>query len=422
MHRFRAIRNVELGIKSLMLHKLRSLLTVLGVVFGVGSVIAVLAIGEGVSQEAEKQIKKLGSNNIILQAAKPIEEDKDSANQAHTSVYGLLYEDEERIRNSICTIELTVPAKIFREDGRLGERSLEVRVVGTTPEWFTLVQRELLAGRLLTQRDMDERAMVCVLTENDARNLLPIRHTIGQTVRIGRMYYEVVGVVRSEQASGSLQTPDRNVDAYIPLNVARDRYGDMIELRTEGSRQREEVQLHQILVRVDSDEHVESTAEALDALMARFHKRKDYVISVPLSLLREARATKRRNLIMLAGIAGISLVVGGIGIMNIMLATVTERTREIGIRRAIGAHRRQIVGQFLIETIVLTTVGGMLGVAVGVLVPKVIVSYIFGMPTIIPLYSLVLSIGISLGVGLIFGLYPAIRAANLDPISALRHE
>jgi putative ABC transport system permease protein len=181
------------------------------------------------------------------------------------------------------------------------------------------------------------------------------------------------------------------------------------------------VELHMILVQVRSIDQVEPTANAIRSMLKKFHKKEDYRISVPLALLQQAEATKRTFNIVLGSIAGISLLVGGIGIMNIMLASVTERTREIGIRRAIGAKRRQIIVQFLIETIVLSTVGGLIGIAVGMIIPWVI-TRLAGMPTIVPAYSIVLSLCISVGVGIIFGLYPAIRAAKLEPIVALRHE
>jgi putative ABC transport system permease protein len=269
--------------------------------------------------------------------------------------------------------------------------------------------------------DLANFSNVTVLTEHGARRLLATESTIGQTVKLGGDYFEVVGIVRSESGEGGLQTPDRQIDAYIPITVARERFGDTTLQISAGSRSRERVELHQIIAEVDSIEQVEATAAAIEAMLARFHKKQDYAIAVPLALLRQAEATKRTFNIVLGSIAGISLLVGGIGIMNIMLASVTERTREIGIRRAIGAKRRQIVMQFLIETVVLSTTGGLIGMAIGILIPRLI-TLLAGLPTVVTATSLFLSLGISLAVGMVFGLYPAVRAAGLDPIVALRHE
>ncbi|KPJ74902.1 MAG: macrolide export ATP-binding/permease MacB, partial [Planctomycetes bacterium DG_20] len=419
MHRSRVVRNIRLGVKNLMLHKLRSLLTVLGVVFGVGSVIAMLAVGEGASQEALAQIRKLGSNNIILTAVKPVEDEQTTGLQSFMSVYGLSYDDDRRIRETMPAVSRTVPVKLIRKEGRLGEQALELRVVGTTPEWFLLVDRLVLAGRTLKRRDDEDAAAVCVLTEHGARRLLATEHSIGQALRIGGDYYEVVGIVRSEKSSGSIQTPDQDVDAYIPLGVARARYGDVNIRQTTGSREFEMVELHAILVEARSIDDVEPAAQAITAMLSAFHRKQDYRINVPLALLRQAEATKRTFNIVLGSIAAISLVVGGIGIMNIMLASVTERTREIGIRRAVGAKRRQIIGQFLIETVVLSSVGGIIGIGIGMTIPWVVTRFA-GMPTVVPAYSVILSLCISVSVGIIFGLYPAVRAARLDPIVALR--
>ena len=421
MHQLRAVRNIRLGIKSLMLHKLRSLLTILGVVFGVGSVIAMLSVGEGASREALEQIRKLGSNNIIIDSIEPLEEKEGSDRPERVINYGLTYEDEKRIAETVESVRRTVPAKVIDREGYVGERTMELRIVGTTLDWFDLVDRKLLAGRVLSQRDMDSHAPVCVLTEYGARRLLATEYTIGKFVRMGNDYYEVIGIVQSEQVSGSIQTPDRHVDAYVPLDTARDRYGDSVVRFTAGTSELKYIELAQILVEVESTEQVSAAAEAIGVLLRNSHPRLDYRIAVPLALLRQTEATKRTFNIVLGSIAGISLLVGGIGIMNIMLASVTERTREIGIRRAIGAKRRQIIGQFLIETIVLTTVGGLIGTALGVAFPKAITHW-SGMPTIVPAYSIVLSLSISVAVGLVFGMYPAIRAAALDPIEALRHE
>jgi len=422
MRQLRVLRNVQLGIKNLLLHKLRSLLTMLGMVFGVASVIAMLSIGEGASKDALEQIQKLGSTNIIISAQKPVEDQEISTTRSFMSVYGLLYDDEQRIREAFPAVEKTAPVKLVRKEGRLHERSLELRVVGTTPEWFELVHRRLIGGRPIVARDIDTHAAVVVLTEYGARRLLATEQTIGQLLRIGSDHFEVIGIVQSEEGGGTgIQLPDQEVDAYIPLNVARERFGDVTTRRTTGSQERERVELHQLIVQVASNDDVESTSFGISAMLQRFHKKADYRVDVPLGLLRQAEATRRTFNIVLGSIAGISLLVGGIGIMNIMLANVTERTREIGVRRAIGAKRKQIVIQFLIETVVLSTVGGLLGIVVGVSIPFA-VTLLSDMPTVIAPWSLLLSVGISMTVGVLFGLYPAVRAANLDPIEALRHE
>ena len=418
MVHFTLLRDVNLGIKNLLMNKLRSLLTVLGIVFGVGSVIAMLSVGEGASREAIEQIRKLGSNNIIISTLKPIEE---TVEWVYMSVYGLRYEDEQRIRETMPGVEVTVPVKLIRKQGILGERDLEMRIVGTTPAWFELVKRKVIAGRVLTENDFNSRSTVCVLTEFGARRMLATEHSIGQFIRIGGEYYEVIGIVQSDAGGEDAQTPDEETDAYIPLSVAQERYGDIIVRRSAGSYERERVELHKLLVKVEQLDKVEATADAIGAMFQRFHKKKDYHISVPLGLLKQAESTRRRFNVVLGSIAGISLLVGGIGIMNIMLASVMERTREIGIRRAVGAKRAQIVRQFLVETTVLSSVGGIIGIGIGILLPWLITRF-SGMPTFLPLWGVGLAFGISVGVGIIFGIYPAVRAAKLDPIVALRNE
>ncbi len=422
MRQTKIARNIWLGIENLLLHKLRSFLTMLGVVFGVGSVVAMLSVGEGASKEALEQIRKLGSNNIIISSRKSAEEEAASTQRSRMSIYGLTYEDYRRIASSFSNIQQTVPVKLTRKDSRLRERALELRIVGTTPEWFELVPREILAGRVLLTSDQGKQAPVAVLTEFGARKILAVESTIGQTVRIGSDQFEVIGIVKSESGqAGNIQIPDQDVDAYIPIEVARRYFGDIFTKRTSGGDEREMVELHQVIVQVDNPKKVEAVAAGIERMLEQFHKKKDYDVSVPLALLKQAEATKQRFNIVLGSIAGISLLVGGIGIMNIMLASVTERTREIGIRRAIGAKRRQIVVQFLIETVVLSTMGGLIGLGVGTLIPFLI-TYFSGMITVITLKGILLPLLISMTIGILFGLYPAVHAAKVDPIVALRHE
>ncbi len=415
-------RNIKLGVKNLLLHKLRSMLTMLGLVFGVGSVIAMLAIGEGASEEALSQIRKLGSRNIIISSQKPAEENSLANNNVRMSVYGLLYDDYRRISETIPTILKTVPVKSMQKPCRYGKRHMDLRIVGTTEKWFDLVQRNVIAGRIISRKDVDEMASVAVLTDHGARKLLAAQNVVGSTIRLGGNAYEVIGIVQTEsESAGTMQMPDTDVDVYVPISTTRLHYGDIFSQRKQGSDIREQVELHRIIVEVDNERNVKRTAAAIDRSLSISHKKQDYYMDVPLALLRQARATKRTFSIVLGTIAGISLLVGGIGIMNIMLATVTERTREIGIRRAIGAKRRHIVFQFLIETLVLSIIGGVTGIGMGLFIPWV-VTLTTGMPTIVTAYSLILSLGISVSVGIIFGIYPAMRASELDPIIALRHE
>jgi len=422
MHQSRFARNIWLGIENLLLHKLRSFLTMLGVVFGVGSVVAMLSVGEGASKEALQQIQKLGSTNVIITSIKSIEEESTSTQHSHMSMYGLSYLDYQRIIETFPNVKKVAPAKLIRKEAVVDSQTLELRIVGTTQEWFELVPRNVLAGRVFSEKDNIEISPVVVLTEYGARKLLATKNTIGQSIKIGGYCFEVVGIIKSEASlAGSVQIPDQQIDAYIPLSTVRKYFGDISFKRTSGSRSLERVELHQIIVQIDSTENVESTAAGIEQMLKDFHKKVDYEMSVPLALLKETEATKRRFNIVLGSIASISLLVGGIGIMNIMLASVTERTREIGIRRAIGAKRRQIIVQFLIETVVLSTLGGIVGLIMGIIIP-VIITYFSEMPTVITLQSIILPLFISVGIGIVFGLYPAINAARVDPIIALRHE
>ena len=415
-------RNILLGVENLLLHKLRSFLTMLGVVFGVGSVVAMLSVGEGASKEALSQIRKLGSTNIIISSIKAAEDEATSTMRPTMSVFGLTYEDHRRMAASFANVRQAAPVKLVRKDTRLGERTMELRVVGTTPEWFDLVPREVAAGRVLSVADERNLSPVAILTEFGARKLLATESTIGQTVRIGGNQFEIVGIVKSESGqAGNIQIPDQEADVYISLQVARRYFGDIFSRMTSGSFQRERVELHQIIIQVDQTERVEAIAAGIERMLQQFHRKKDYVVSVPLALLKQAEATKRTFNVVLGSIAGISLLVGGIGIMNIMLASVTERTREIGIRRAIGAKRRQIVLQFLIETVVLSTIGGLIGLGIGVLIP-LLITHFSQMPTVVTVNGILLPLFISMAIGILFGLYPAVHAAKVDPIVALRHE
>src|ERR1043165_5807158 len=421
-------RTLRLALRSLWLHRLRSLLTVLGIVFGVCSVIAMLAIGEGASFEAQEQIKNLGSQNVILRSVKPPEEQKvtDRANQGYVLQYGVTYTDIERIRSTIPGVTVIVPSRIMRDYVWNISRRVDCEINGTVPWYPEMRNHHVSSGRFFNDADMESSASVCVIGAEMVKTLFPLDSPLGRDVRVGGDYYRVIGVmeprskvVRSDEGQGSVQGATDQM--FVPLETAKTRYGEVLTKRRSGSFEAERVQLHEVTVKVASREQVVSVADAIKAVLNHHHKKKDYDVIVPLELLKRAERTKQIFNIVLGSIPAISLLVGGIGIMNIMLATVTERTREIGIRRALGARRHDIILQFLIETVLLAGAGGIIGVMLGVAIPF-IVTWTAGMKTIVTLWSPFLAFTISALVGVVFGIYPALRAAQMDPVEALRHE
>jgi len=388
-----------------------------------------LAIGEGASFEAQEQIKNLGSQNIILRSVKPPEEEKVSnkGNQSYVLQYGITYTDVRRIRATIPGVTVVLPARNIRDYVWNISRRVDCEVVGTVPWYPEMRNHHVAAGRFFNDADMDERTSVCVLGAEMATALFPLDSPLGKHVRVGGEYYQVIGIMEPRgkgpktEETGDAATKTAAHRMFIPLETAKQRYGEVLMRRRTGSFEAERVQLHEVTVKVASLEDVTGVADAIKAVLERNHKKKDYDIVVPLELLKRAERTKQIFNIVLGSIAAISLLVGGIGIMNIMLASVTERTREIGIRRALGARRRDIITQFLVETVLLSGAGGILGVLLGVTIPFV-VAHTAGMKTIITFWSPLLAFTISGLVGVIFGLYPAFRAAQMDPVEALRHE
>ncbi|MFN9787478.1 MAG: ABC transporter permease [Planctomycetia bacterium] len=420
-HGFRAV--LSTGVRSLLLHKLRSILTTLGVLFGVASVVAMLAIGEGASSEAQEQIRKLGSQNVILRSVKP-PENLASNESTRISAYGLTDLDLARVRESFPGVRRAVPVRQLQQEVRWGDRVGNPRVLATTPEYAEVTGRPLAEGRFLSPEDERRRLNTCVLGYEVARYLIPFRSAVGEQIKIGAEYFTCVGVLLPRvPLSGDPPAPGSEVtgEVFLPLSTGRLWFGDtQVKIRS-GSREMEQVELHEIVAEATEPENVPLVASAAREMLSRRHKQKDYEVVVPLELLLRAEETKRIFNIVLGSIAGISLLVGGIGIMNVMLATVTERTREIGIRRALGAKRRHIVVQFLVETVVLSVGGGLLGIALGLLIPF-FVEWYADMRTIVTPGAPILAFLISAGIGVVFGLYPAWRAARMDPVEALRHE
>ena len=417
-------RNIHLGLASLGAHKLRSALTTLGIIFGVASVICMLAIGEGLSFEAREQIRRLGSNNVILRSVKPAEETGTRANTARVIEYGLTYADIERIATTVPRAEVVVPTRELPRDIWFHGRRVDGKVVGTVPWYPQITGRRVVSGRFVSSGDMHDAANVCVVSTGLMQKMGGLYNPLGDVIKVGTDYYKVVGVMESMGTSSegtSSGLADTGREVYIPLTTARMRFGEVISTRSAGSQSMERVELHGAIVRVAESDDVLQTSEVIEAQLKRFHEKQDYEMIVPLQLLREKERVKRIYNLVLGLMAAISLLVGGIGIMNIMLASVSERTPEIGIRRAIGAKKRDIMAQFLTETVLLSGCGGLAGVALGVAMPQII-SRLSGMTTLVTIWSVLLAFGISALVGIIFGFYPAIRAANMDPIVALRHE
>ncbi len=435
-------QTIRLGLKSLLLHKLRSGLAILGIFIGVTAVIWLVAMGEGVSYQAQQQIKDLGANNIIVRSAKP--PSGVTRGGGFVMAYGLLRDDYDRIVANVPTLLQAVPMREIKKEARYLDHVTDVTIVGCTSKYLEMNNLRMARGRFISDKDLEQVDNVAVIGNATAEQLFPYEDPIGQFLQVDKEFYVIVGQTEAKAASGgiggSLAAKDYNLDVYIPLSTLRWRIGDLVITSRAGSREGEMVQLSQITVTVRELDEVDDTADIIKTLLQKYHTNVDYSITVPKELLQQAEVLQMMFNLLLVLIAGIALLVGGIGIMNIMLATVTERTREIGIRRALGAKQRDIVAQFLSETIVLSATGGLLGVffgflcrpaidgtraVIGKLFPDIIAALPSNIqqlePRIAP-WSIIAAFLISVGVGVVFGLYPAQRAAKMDPIEALRHE
>ena len=430
-------RSVTLAVKSLWLHKLRAFLSVLGIIIGTAAVIALMGFGKGSMQDALADIKRQGATNIIVRSVKP-PDDSATGGRSWVTTYGLTQRDLARFTTLGEVVSTTVPLRVFPTETRYLDRMVNARAIATVPGYADVNKLEMASGRFLTDTDDHEMLNVCALGAEAADKLFPFENPVGRTVQMKGHFFVVVGVVRDRMptggAGGSQAAEDYNRDIYIPFSTSRKRFGDIIFTRSSGSRTAERVDISQVTLTVEAEvdspdgrAKVQAVGNQIKEILEKEHYKRDYAVTVPLDRLEEAERSQTRFTNLLVLIASISLVVGGIGIMNIMLATVTERTREIGIRRALGAKRRDITTQFLVEAVVQTTVGGLCGVVLGLgmlfSVPALAL-WLTGdkLPAEVDVRAIYLSVLVSIGVGVVFGLYPAWRAAKLDPIEALRHD
>ncbi len=436
----------RLALESVLLNKLRGMLTALGVVFGVAAVIAMLAIGSGAKKYILDQMKLIGTNNIVF-THKSLKKDKNADtsestaastanndNKLETWTPGMSRADAEAIRQ-IPSVEIVSPEIIRKTKAIYNGKILDIRCVGVTNEFFPLNQLAPAKGHLFTNEHISMDKPVCIIGKNVETKLFSGQDPIGQSIKCGNNYFTVIAVLEKRIATretlASLGLRDLNSDVFIPLNVSLIRFGDRSQIRKEHLgrqgrvRNNEEVEMQQIdrmVVRVRDSKMLQATADVIARMLKRRHMDLvDFDMEIPELLLKQEQKTQDIFNLVLAVIAGISLLVGGIGIMNIMLASVYERIKEIGLRRAIGATDRDIVIQFLFEATLVSIIGGFLGIFLGVAAAKAI-STTAEIPTIISWWSIVLSFGVAASIGLTFGILPARKASRLDPIEALRTE
>jgi putative ABC transport system permease protein len=424
----------RLGLTNLYLHQMRSLLTTLGIIFGVFAVIMMIAIGEGNKQAALAKIRQLGARNIIVRSIKPPASESAMAVNQRMLVYGLRGMDLRRLTGTEGLrrqIERIAPLKEVGAEVVRGSYKAPAAVYGTTPDLVLVTSLRVDRGRYLSTDDDKDRRNVAVIGWEVAKRLFPLDDPIGLNITIGNQPFKVVGVLRPVGLAGgagsALVGRDLNFDVHLPMKTVESRWGHEIFKRGAGTFDVTRVELGAIYIQAKDSSDVLNLGEQIRRIIELDHKRQaDVEVIVPLELLEQEKSTRLMQDALLISIACISLLVGGIGIMNIMLASVTERTREIGIRRAVGATQKHIVLQFLVETTVLSGLGGLMGVGLGVGGAAVLGHFQHLISGIeqpqVTSWSIVVSFVVATSVGIVFGLYPAIKAAQQDPIVALRHD
>ncbi len=444
---------ISIALEAVFANKFRSILTALGIIFGVAAVIAMMAIGNGARQEILDQIKLVGVNNIIITPIVKNDKEKQNSEESEGKEVqkkyspGLTLKDVENIRMVLNTVNMISSEVEYSSVGSRNGKKMDVKLSGVTPEYFDLYNIALKKGVFFTPLQAENGAPVCIIGPEVEARLFPKEDALGKYVKSENIWMKVVGVIKGvhvDKKSENLGVSDYNNTIYTPLKTIFLRHKDrslvnkskllgeggvfyfgnsvMVTDNSDSEGEKNENQIDKIVVQVKESSQLSATADAITKILERRHnKQKDFNVKIPELLLKQEQKTKDIFNIVLGTIAGISLIVGGIGIMNIMLASVMERIREIGVRRATGATRSDIVLQFLTEAIFISASGGLLGVLLGVIMARVITAST-GILTIVSFSSIIISFGVAAGVGIIFGYLPAKKASVQDPVESLRHD
>ncbi|MCK5127439.1 MAG: ABC transporter permease [candidate division Zixibacteria bacterium] len=422
----------SVSIESLLSHKIRTFLTMLGIIFGVAAVIAMLSIGEGAKQDALEQIEVLGMSNIIVEGVIP--GDDGGSDIVGGRSPGLKISDAENLALFTGLFDRIVISQILDEmTVYYSDKDAASKVIATSPSYLATMNLTMKEGIFIRPIDIEDNTQVCAIGTNIKSELFSFSDAIGKQIRIQDLYFTIIGVV-DEKSVGStsiegMDIGNINDNIYIPISVCQKkiyRSSDYAASRSgmgnEAELQFNRDEIDQIVLKVKEGQDITTVAALVEDVMSRRHREvPDFKVIIPEALLAQSQATQRIFNIVMGAIAGISLLVGGIGIMNIMLASVLERTREIGIRRAVGASQMDIMSQFLIEAVMICLIGCIIGVGAGLGLAKGISTYA-DWRTIISYFSIFLAVGVSTAVGLVFGFFPAKKAAALDVIESLRYE